>query len=69
MLKLLGRFMLNSDAKKLGEDLARSNIRGAEVVGRGTIVVDGKIIASSEEFLALKKQAKKIIHSRDMVEA
>lgn len=61
---LLSNLFLNNDAKKLGEELQKSNIQGAEVVGRGTIVVDGKVIASSAEFLELKKQARKIIDSR-----
>lgn len=69
MFKFLGKYLLNADVKKLGEELANSNITGAEVVGRGTIVVDGKVIASSKEFLALKKQAKKIINSREEARA
>lgn len=65
MLKLLlGKILLNADAQRLGDSLVSSNIKGAEVVGRGTIVVDGKVIASSTEFLELKRQAKNIIESR-----
>lgn len=68
MLKLLGKILLNAEAKRLGDSLVSSNIKGAEVVGRGTIVVDGKVIASSKEFLELKKQAKSIIESRRQTE-
>ncbi|GAA0786307.1 MULTISPECIES: hypothetical protein [Pseudomonadati] len=64
MIKLF-KFLLNSEEQKLGQALADSNITGAEVVGRGTIVVDGRVIASSTEFQALKLQAKKIINSRE----
>lgn len=65
MLKeLLGKLLLNAEAKRLGDSLVSSNISGAEVVGRGTIVVDGKVIASSREFLELKQQAKTIIAAR-----
>ncbi|SGZ08219.1 hypothetical protein [Moritella viscosa] len=70
MLKaLLSNLFLNSDARKLGKSLADSNIQGAEVVGRGTIVVDGKVIASSKEFLELKAQARKIVNSRQESQA
>ncbi|MBE4159106.1 hypothetical protein HJ102_16745 [Vibrio parahaemolyticus] len=62
--KLLGKILLNEDARKIGEDLRESNITGAEVVGRGTIVVDGKTIASSKEFQELKEQARKIVGAR-----
>lgn len=65
MLKFLEKILLNADERRLGAELVRSNIKGAEVVGRGTIVVDGKVIASSAEFQALKKQARKIINSRE----
>ncbi|HIF9067554.1 TPA: hypothetical protein ACX6QT_000048 [Photobacterium damselae] len=68
MLKLLGKILLNAEAKRLGDSLVSSNIKGAEVVGRGTIVVDGKVIASSKEFLELKEQAKSIIESRRQTE-
>lgn len=67
--KLLGKILLNEDARKIGENLSASNITGAEVVGRGTIVVDGKTIASSKEFQELKEQARKIVGAREQAQA
>lgn len=61
MLKLLGKILLNADERRLGAALVQSGIKGAKVIGRGTIVVDGQAIASSKEFVALKRQARKIV--------
>lgn len=69
MKELLGKLFLNADVKRLGKELAASEIKGAEVVGRGTIVIDGKVIASSKEFQKLKEQATKIIGSREEARA
>lgn len=55
MKELLGKLFLNADVKRLGKELAASEIKGAEVVGRGTIVIDGKVIASSKEFPKVKR--------------
>lgn len=66
--ELLGKVLLSADTKKLGQEMAASDIVGAEVVGRGTIVVDGKVIASSKEFKQLKEQARKIVNARNDVE-
>ncbi|WP_318451258.1 hypothetical protein [Photobacterium leiognathi] len=62
---LLGKIFLTAEAREIGESFERHDIKGAEVVGRGTIVVDGKTIASSQEFIRLKEQAQKIINSRE----
>lgn len=59
--KSLLNLMLNDGAKEIAENFDNSDIRGAEVVGRGTIVVDGKEIASSEEFSKLRNAASKIV--------
>ncbi|WP_146061532.1 hypothetical protein [Aeromonas hydrophila] len=64
LFKLLGKLVVNKEMRDLGDALVSSNINGAEVVGRGTIVVDGKVIASSEEFKKLKDSAMKIVRSR-----
>jgi fatty acid/phospholipid biosynthesis enzyme len=64
MFELLGKIFLSSDVRELSEELAKANVKGAEVVGRGTIVVDGKVIASSDEFKQLQNQAKKMVRSR-----
>lgn len=62
--ELLGRFFLDSDVRALGVELDKSNISGAKVVGRGTIMVDGKVIASSEEFKKLKQSAKRVVNAK-----
>lgn len=64
LYKLLGKLVLNKEMRDLGDALVSSNINGAEVVGRGTIVVDGKVIASSDEFKKLKDSAMKIVRAR-----
>lgn len=65
----LGKIFLTAEARELGKSFAQNDIQGAEVVGRGTIVVDGKTIASSQEFIKLKEQARKIIDSRQQQSA
>ncbi len=59
LLNIIGSLLLSSDAKALGESLKNSGITGAEVVGRGTIIVDGKIVAQSKEFVKLKQDIRK----------
>ncbi|MGL5341280.1 MAG: hypothetical protein ACRDAR_21730 [Aeromonas veronii] len=62
--KLLGKLVLNKEMLDLGDTLANADVRGAEVVGRGTIMVDGKVIASSDEFKKLKASAQQIVRAR-----
>ncbi|EGQ8444823.1 hypothetical protein GTW15_17810 [Vibrio cholerae] len=63
MFDILGKIFLNSDIQQLSRELADANVKGAEVVGRGTIVIDGNVIASSEEFRLLQAQAKRMVAS------
>ncbi|EGR1860484.1 MULTISPECIES: hypothetical protein [Vibrio] len=67
MFDILGKIFLNSDARELSKELSNANVKGAEVVGRGTIVIDGNVIASSEEFRALQKQARQMVQSQHQV--
>lgn len=62
---ILGHLILSKDMRELGEDLVETGSSGAEVVGRGTIVVDGKVIASSSEFKRLQESARRIVNSRN----
>lgn len=64
LYKYLGKLVVNKEMRDLGNALVNSNVSGAEVVGRGTIVVDGKVIASSDEFQKLKDSAMKIVRAR-----
>ena len=65
--KLICKIFLSSDTISLGDRQSKSGITGAKVIGRGVITVDGKIVASSKEFLALKKQAAKIQEAVDKI--
>ncbi|MEZ8316493.1 hypothetical protein AB6C44_23075 [Vibrio splendidus] len=61
MFDLLSKIFLSSEARELSQELNKANVKGAEVVGRGTIVIDGSVIASSEEFKELQEQARKMV--------
>lgn len=61
MFDLLSKIFLSSEARELSQELIKANVKGAEVVGRGTIVIDGSVIASSEEFKQLQQQARKMV--------
>ena len=56
-------WLLSDDAKNVALNLQKSSVKGVHVVGRGTVVADGKEIASSDEFMALKKAAAKIVEA------
>jgi hypothetical protein len=62
LIKLF-KFLLSREEQLLGSELAGSGITGAEVVGRGTIIVDGRVIAASVEFQELKSQVKDLVIS------
>lgn len=59
-------FLLSDNAKEIADNFDKSSIKGAQVVGRGTVVVDGKEIASSKEFTALKAAASRIVKAENL---
>lgn len=61
MFDLLSKIFLSSEARELSQELTKANVKGAEVVGRGTIVIDGSVIASSQEFKQLQQQARQMV--------
>lgn len=61
MLDLLSKIFLSTEARELSRELTEAKVKGAEVVGRGTIVIDGDVIASSEEFKKLQQQARRMV--------
>lgn len=56
--------LLSREARELGESFKSSGISGAEVVGRGTIIVDGKVIAQCKEFKELSKSLSNMKNKR-----
>ncbi len=68
MFDLLSKIFLSSEARELSQELSKAKVKGAEVVGRGTIVIDGSVIASSEEFKSLQKQAREMVPSQQQVQ-
>lgn len=62
--KILARIFLSRDVRLLGELLAKSNMNGITVSERGTIAIDGKIIASSTEFKALRQIANRVVANK-----
>lgn len=59
--KILARIFLSRDVLLLGETLAKNNMNGITVSERGTITIDGRVIAASKEFKALRQIATRII--------
>lgn len=68
MFDLLSKIFLSSEARELSSELSRANVKGAEVVGRGTIVIDGSVIASSEEFKKLQMQARRMVPNQQHIQ-
>ncbi len=68
MLDLLSKIFLSSEARELSNELSKANVKGAEVVGRGTIVIDGSVIASSQEFKKLQQQARQMVPNQQQVQ-
>lgn len=68
MFDLLSKIFLSSEARELSDELGKANVKGAEVVGRGTIVIDGSVIASSKEFKKLQKQARQMVPNQQQIQ-
>ncbi|PMN00475.1 hypothetical protein BCT42_22465 [Vibrio lentus] len=69
MFDLLSKLFLSSEARELSQELNKANVKGAEVVGRGTIVIDGSVIASSDEFKELQEQARKMVSAQSQAQS
>jgi hypothetical protein len=62
--KILGVYV-SPDERRVLDAIDKSGLKSMKVVGRGTLTVDPKEVASSEKFKAYAEQAKSVVNQQD----